>query len=715
MHPPKKIGNILSSTRPDSLSHCVVKPRSVSTVMARKYNTSMTANIFSAGYSGCDSANITLEGHFNILSLCLYNHELHSYFGRGDIRALANAKVEQRKITPDLRDQWDNESRKKFDGKEEQMSLVKRGATFVSTFNAIAIQQAFATNDNKIRAIVKVQRRRGNGDEDEEEVDTYIGRSWSPVIGIGQVEDPHKYGAMMKGIKPYMGRNGNATMMLWTLVGMVSACNPLHYAIDQRVVGHHYNNYSGHLLAHINTQYMKHCVSTCPNKSPFSGSRSSSFLLSKLENSMPRNMILGDWDDGEERFFRFGLAYMESIFPSWEYPNIRVLPNIDLVLNDTAGSYSADLDVFITVSKSRPSGEANFCLDGKKFEAKVVIALDPEDNRGNATYTPNHYSGIRFARHGGGYSNWWMQKRSRSRRFKQMMTQCQCVEHRIPMVADPYPEEIPESSFYYVCVFAKDVEPEAEDYRLDMFQSVGAQTSVLCGCMSANPLIVCGRRKEHRRRCMSTGCNAREKYCCSNYGCRSRLCQKCFDSKLNEGGTVIVSPPIAAEDDFSTANNASDGAFEDSDEEEEDDDEDYPLDGDVFRGGGDGGSGEEDDDVEDYLLDSDEYSDMEEDIDAEDDINGSWDEVEEEEEDLEEDEEEEDEVEYADSGEEDILDDIVLLGEDEIESFADTGIGVADPDDAYDNVVSTQNFRFLGTACLFIFNQTTNSRRLFCH
>jgi len=151
-HTPKKVGNMLSSTRPDCLSHCVVRPRSVSTVRARAYNTTMTANIFTCGYAGCDSANVCLEGKFNIPSLTLFNHEVLSYWARRDIQDLASAKVDQGKIMPDLRDQWDETARRKYEGEEEMLSMATRGATFVPTFNALKLQQ-HCTEESRIVAL----------------------------------------------------------------------------------------------------------------------------------------------------------------------------------------------------------------------------------------------------------------------------------------------------------------------------------------------------------------------------------------------------------------------------------------------------------------------------------------------------------------------------------------------------------------------------------
>src|SRR5210317_1929831 len=119
------------------------------------------------------------------------------------------------------------------------LSLARRGATCVGTYNALKLQQ-HCTEDSKIPCTV---RQRQSSGAEERVVDAFLERSWCPVINNLLTEDLEGYGSIIKGIKPYMGRNGHATMMLWTVVGMVSACNLLHYAIDQKSIGHHHDNF----------------------------------------------------------------------------------------------------------------------------------------------------------------------------------------------------------------------------------------------------------------------------------------------------------------------------------------------------------------------------------------------------------------------------------------------------------------------------------------
>ena len=600
--PPKKVDNTLCSTRPDCLAHCCNKPRCVSSVRAQKYNTFMTSSIFSCGFAGCDSADVVRDSKFGWPSLMLFNSEVWSMAGRGDIRDLAAAKVQEGTVMPELHEQWSSEQEKLRRTRMEDISMAVRGSTYVPTFNALKLQQ-HSTEDSRITIEVRSRERTAG---EHTTVQAQLLRSWTPTIGNIQVEDPEGYGAIMKGIKPYMGRGGSATMMLWVVVGMVSSCNELHYAIDQRVGGHHYNNYTGYLLAHINSQYMKHRDSVCPRKSPFSGSKSASFILKKLENCLPQRMRSNVRSD-DESYFRFGLDYMENVFPRVEFPNVGVCSDISDVQSNGNGirRFSTAQDIFISVGKRRPVGDAHFYLGDVKYEARVVIAVGIEDAEVD-DLTPNHFTGTRFTRHGGGNCGWWVQTRSRTKGVKQMMKQH--VRGLGVEGADPFPR-LPGDSFYYICVYVKECQPLAENYKIDMLKTVGAQCAVLCSCMEVNPLIISGRRKEDKRACMTPGCNKVEKYCCNTYKCKTRICEECYADLAGERGSVVIDPPSDDENDSGVGSGSGHSISESEDSE---------VDGGNSGDEVEDQSGEEilDEDIEGSLFESDDYSNCSEAIDV---------------------------------------------------------------------------------------------------
>ena len=152
--------------------------------------------------------------------------------------------------------------------------------------NAILLQK-HSSEDDKIEAIIKMRRGVGGKVTD---MSAFIPWSWSPTINNMQVEDPENYRAPMTLLMLYQGQNNSAQMMMWTLCGIVRACNAVHYAIDQKDEPHHYDNWTGHLLAHVDVTYMMHTKTQCPQKSPFPGRRSASLLREKIEKSMPSEM-----------------------------------------------------------------------------------------------------------------------------------------------------------------------------------------------------------------------------------------------------------------------------------------------------------------------------------------------------------------------------------------------------------------------------------------
>ena len=83
--------------------------------------------------------------------------------------------------------------------------------------------------------------------------------------------------------------------------------------------------------------------------------------------------------DERERFFRFNLEYMSNLFPQSEYPNVRVCSDIEEVWQDNTGMYTADQDVFITVGKTMPDGNAHFY---KKSSVMMTVSCEVEISDG---------------------------------------------------------------------------------------------------------------------------------------------------------------------------------------------------------------------------------------------------------------------------------------------------------------------------------------------
>ena len=97
-HPARKPdGMNICSLKGDDLSHCVVRARHLSTVQARKYNTTATLSTQSASFAGSDSTNVQSEGRFQGISYMANKHMVLSMMGGPDINELAHLKVNEGK------------------------------------------------------------------------------------------------------------------------------------------------------------------------------------------------------------------------------------------------------------------------------------------------------------------------------------------------------------------------------------------------------------------------------------------------------------------------------------------------------------------------------------------------------------------------------------------------------------------------------------------
>ena len=203
-----------------------------------------------------------------------------------------------------------------------RMENLKRGSTYTPAENAIRLQQC-SSESNKVWAIVK-QRSEVGGDENERE--TRLLRSWDPCIYNNQRNCLLGYGMPVKAIGPYSARNSNAPLMLYTLCSIISACNPLWMSIDQKEQPFAHDNWHRHVLAHLQTNYMKHSSASCPPNSPFNGGRSTAKLREILEKSMPTELSGSDvtFHDDPEKFYKFSCQYMKCLFPLTDFPKLSI-------------------------------------------------------------------------------------------------------------------------------------------------------------------------------------------------------------------------------------------------------------------------------------------------------------------------------------------------------------------------------------------------------
>lgn len=569
-HPPRKMSHKLSSVNAANFCHSVLRPRSFKPVRASKCGSQTSIRQLVAGFTGIDTANITSDRRFARVSHMLYEDEILSIKGRRDMRDLSDVLVDEKKIDPEMRERWMNGARDRFDNREEELRSLVRGSTYCPTKHAI-ILQTHASDTSTIEAVVP--GKKVNNCQQPDQL-LYVPRSWDPIIYNLQVEDGDNYGTPIKAIRPYqcyddLGRQ--VSMMLWSLVGMVSGCADLHYAMDQKKTPHHYNGVSGHLLTHINSDYMKHRVNNSPKNSPFSSGVALDRVKNALYQLMPNAMksYSGTSSHRKGLFYRFGIPYFKNIFPVDDYPCVSVQRSVTAIQNHP--NLMSEHSIFIIVSTTRPTGEANFELPSaayfpskEKYEARVVIGISPDSDEDR-----NKFTGFRFVRHGNGFVEWW--KDERHTKSRQLMTQYVKSSSMKKSFNDPFPI-FPSSCDFFLTVYVKVENKLSDSYRFDLYRSLGMQTKVLCNCVDGlSPIIVSGRAKDAKRACTTLGCDGKESHACPKFRCGTCICSKCFERHSKSAQPVILDcVPCDEGGDTCEANES----MEQQDEEEEEDSDD---------------------------------------------------------------------------------------------------------------------------------------------
>ena len=583
-HPPRKPWHNLSSPNPDSLCPIVMKPRIYNRAATRKYNSVATTSVMMANFAGVDVADVALNDTCHGQSEMKFSHEILSLCGRDDILQLAKQKVDEGRISQGLFDDWMEGCRQthQSDGFASNLALdsldiYTRGATYCSSYNALILQK-HANENNTVPVIV--QRRSFPGAVPEDEL-AFIERSWSPVIYNCQEEDYDKYGCPIKAIRSYYETNSRgAHMIMYAIVGMMSSCSELHYMVDQKLGVHSYKNWTGHILSHIDYEYMKHSDNEPVKKSPFRGKRDIQDLLNILENelvndstSMDANTVLGDVC--KEKYFKFGMQYFRSLFPSEEFPKLVIASSLNELLSSEINLSTKD--IIIIVGSECPEGKTSIeCGPASmtKFEARFVMSLNgetpPVRTTGSEEFGSWIFSAQHYARHGGNISNWYVQDRTKAKGPASFMTKHTSLsdENDFPLLQH--------GCFRYVTLYVTTNVKQVEDYKLELHRSLGGQCKIFCSC-SNSPLIITGTRRSEKRKCMLDGCDKYEKYICSQSFCQTRLCKDHFDYATKLDGEQTIKHTHLP--NCHNANHRNDQVMEtDGDDEDEEDSEEEEFD-----------------------------------------------------------------------------------------------------------------------------------------
>lgn len=395
VHPPRALDNNLSPPSPDNLSPTVLCPRTCTSVRRGKYNVISSRTIVQSGFAGVDCMNVGSVGDFSSCSNMLHRNEIKTVRGRGDIAELAHAMAVEGQISPKLLKEWEDGAENEIS--EELMRIRSRGSTYVPVNQAVKLQKH---SSEQAKVVTLVRARDFPGGPLRVRI-INVSRSWCPTVNNIQMNDLEGYGFPIKAVLPYATRGENSSMMLWLLAGIISACNNIHYAIDQRVTPHAFDNFSGHILAHIDSQYMLHRDSGRIGKSPFGGKISAA----KLRKLLERQYIEPEDSTSPESYYKFHIDYLRSLLPQTDYPTIGIV-------GDNADEWDSlsNEEIVIQMGRSLPSPDGSRFVGGHRFEARAVTCVKATANVTSASARPGKYEGLRYMRHGGGFYKWWLQK-----------------------------------------------------------------------------------------------------------------------------------------------------------------------------------------------------------------------------------------------------------------------------------------------------------------
>lgn len=240
-------------------------------------------------FAGSSSATITDTPHFTRALSVLCRHEALSVAGRQDMSQLIARHVSEGTMTEELARSICEDAENLFGGVNLDQYI--HGSTYVGVADSMTLH--LNSKNSSVPAYVK--RKLPCGTFAEKLVNLW--RSWGPVTNFLQTEDMYDYGSPFSPIPQYRGVQNQAMMMLWVLSSLISGCKELHSGIDKKTKPFRYDEWAGHMLAHIHNHCVKSDENRTPRGSPFRPTRDNSFILDVLEKSMPFHYYDFDYDD----------------------------------------------------------------------------------------------------------------------------------------------------------------------------------------------------------------------------------------------------------------------------------------------------------------------------------------------------------------------------------------------------------------------------------
>ena len=529
LYPPRPPHHNLSARQPDQLSHCVIVPRVARPTIAKAYNTTFSMSSQRGCFAGIDTMDVTTHSSWSHTSELLAQHESNSLAGRNDIVQLLSQKVEAGQVSHTLASNLISASKQRVP--EGSLERCCQGATFVPFIDSIKIHLAQSADDNDDGLISCVN--------DENET-IKCRRAWSQTINIIQMEDSDGFGYQFRPIPAYGSKKDRKEgMMTWALSSILTSVKELWHVVDSKPRPFLSRGWEFWLLSFLQSKVFPFQTVRIDNRSPFRKLTTLRAIMDKVNRFAPTES--NDDDDQDDRFhiFKFSTQCMHNIFNRANYPSVSISDSVESALCLDEYHYDTK-DIIIIAGHGGPEVFGNedssnsdklVFSEGNSFELRSIVLLKQDI----PSYPPNgsRFEAIRYIRHGGHYSSWWRQERS-----DKVVTQC---NHNVveSLINDAqYNESDPPYFYQHVLVYIKTTTPDVDQWRLQMFKSLGGKIFVQCQC-NQFPLIPTNIRPEKKEKCFKLGCRRKEYYVCTNLDCPVRLCKTHYNTYPTNTFTTI--------------------------------------------------------------------------------------------------------------------------------------------------------------------------------
>ena len=527
LYPPRTYGVNMSAEYPDILSPIRIQQRYHVPTKSFKYCTRMPMCQQSGGYAGVSTFSVGQRSKWNYNSILRSRAEAISVAGRPDIASLLSRLVDSGQATPGLRNSIHELS--SFLCPPGVLDKYNQGATYVEFIDNIKLQLSVSEEDPLVDCVWPSRSV------------SRIRRCWPRRINIIQTEDNTGFGTQFRPFPNFTTQDDS--MMTWCLCAMLTTVKDLYAAVDCKVGPFYEARWEGHMLVFLQQHSFSYQSFRCDSAYPFKKSTMSD-IVDKVnsEASVPANIDVLEDDSGD--FFKFDTTFMRRLFPESSYPTIALYSDMEDILSEEEYRL-AGKDIIICMTSSAPCRfgsdlhlDTSDCLifSNRTYELRTLIRLKaqskPEKSR--------TYDAVVYARHGNGFSSWWGHERGRK-----FATKYDSGNEILSNLADLEETDVYHTA--YICVWVLQQPVDVDEWRTRFFKCMGGKVHVVCQC-SHMPLIPTNRLRERKRKCMQ--CKSRqESFVCSNVGCRTRLCKRCYSVHPTDTESSAVVVPITREED----------------------------------------------------------------------------------------------------------------------------------------------------------------------